>query len=574
MKNWKMSFKVLIPIFIIAIIGLTACFMGNGNLGKVQKASIQISGNYLEGIENLDALSNEFITLQKLMLQHCLADNDGKKEIEVLMNSSRDKITSLCKKYQSNLTTKEESKLYQKFSDKLADYLDNYDLAISMSKSGNYEGAVRWTNSTLTDKSDSMIALLEKMSKLKKAEVSKAVDGEKSIYASSVIVTTCILIIIVILLVGITVICSKYIVNPINRVKKQLADIVTGIHEDHGDLTKRVDVSSRDEIGQLAGGINIFIETLQNVLANIINNADKMNTVVDSVVGSVGTANGSACNISSEMEELSATIEEVSANISNIDSEVMNVDHEVTEISASSGNLNDYAFQMKERAEKLGKTAVNSKEATNTIISNIVIALKQAIDNSKNVEQINQLTNDILTISGQTNLLALNASIEAARAGEAGKGFAVVADEIRKLADSTKDTASKIQSIISMVTGAVGELIRNSNAIVDYIDQTILPDYESFVSTGEQYSKDAQYINITMETFRQKTDTLNQTMNSITKAITDIAKVMEESAKGIADAAASTNTFVDEINSVDSNMVTNKEIAGSLLSQADKFRTE
>jgi methyl-accepting chemotaxis protein len=152
-----------------------------------------------------------------------------------------------------------------------------------------------------------------------------------------------------------------------------------------------------------------------------------------------------------------------------------------------------------------------------------VIALKQAIENCKNVEQVNLLTNDILSVSNQTNLLALNASIEAARAGEAGKGFAVVADEIRTLADSTKNTANKIQAINSMVTGSVEDLVKNSNVIVEYIDGTVLPDYDTFVSTGNQYKNDSLYINNTMEDFRQKTETLNKAMNSITKAISDIA---------------------------------------------------
>ena len=117
--------------------------------------------------------------------------------------------------------------------------------------------------------------------------------------------------------------------------------------------------------------------------------------------------------------------------------------------------------------------------------------MQEALENSKSVEKVAQLTEEILNISSQTNLLTLNASIEAARAGEAGKGFAVVADEIRQLADSSRETANNIQSINEMVIRAVQGLMKSSEEIIAYINKTILPDYESFVKSGQQYSEDA-----------------------------------------------------------------------------------
>lgn len=130
------------------------------------------------------------------------------------------------------------------------------------------------------------------------------------------------------------------------------------------------------------------------------------------------------------------------------------------------------------------------------------------MEDSKSVEQVNGLTNEILNISSQTNLLALNASIEAARAGEAGKGFAVVADEIRQLADSSRETASNIQNINNMVTAAVKELIQNSDAMVSYINDNILPDYDGFVSSGKRYRDDASHVDEVAKRLQVETDRL------------------------------------------------------------------
>ena len=106
---------------------------------------------------------------------------------------------------------------------------------------------------------------------------------------------------------------------------------------------------------------------------------------------------------------------------------------------------------MQQRATELEQNAIDSRKTTGDMVGEIIEKLKKAIDNSRSVEQVENLTNEILSISSQTNLLALNASIEAARAGEAGKGFAVVADEIRKLADSSRETANISSRLTSML---------------------------------------------------------------------------------------------------------------------------
>ena len=243
----------------------------------------------------------------------------------------------------------------------------------------------------------------------------------------------------------------------------------------------------------------------------------------------------------------------------------------VVDIAKKSGDINDYSKNMKMSADKLESDARVNMEQTNIKVNEILEVLDKAIEDSKSVEQVNGLTNDILDISSQTNLLALNASIEAARAGDAGRGFAVVAEEIRKLADSSRETANRIQQINSIVTGAVNNLSENAGSLVDYMKETILPEFETFVDGGVQYRENATYIENVMNEFAQKTDILKSEVDSIAGSINDITHAIEEGAKGVQGAAQSTQTLVADMDSINEKMNENRQIASALQKETDIF---
>ena len=297
-----------------------------------------------------------------------------------------------------------------------------------------------------------------------------------------------------------------------------------------------------------------------------------MNHSVHQITKSIAESNENATGVSAVMEELSESMEKMTSTLSYVSDGVQDGLGISKEMNLEAKQGADFITGVKKKAQGIKENTVQSKNSTVNMISEIRALLEVAIKNSKNVNRINELTNEILSISSQTNLLALNASIEAARAGESGRGFAVVADEIGKLATNSSTTANNIQSISVMVTQAVEELSKNADDMLRFIDERVLVDYDKFVDVAIQYHDDADKINRTLQHFYNNAHQLADTMENMTNSIEGITTTVNESAEGVINAAQNTGYLVQALDGIEKEAQANKEISELLSGEVSKFK--
>ena len=353
---------------------------------------------------------------------------------------------------------------------------------------------------------------------------------------------------------------------------KQLQHIVDRIEHGEGDLTERIPIKTQDEIGQMVGGINNFIGQLQRIMKSLKHQADTLMKSAVTVGTQVADSNQNAGNVSTVMEQVSASMEEISATLGQIANGSNNVMNEIQSMDKRVKDGVDLVAQFKVHAGSMYQNSISSKENASLMLNEIRSSLSSALEESRSVEKINQLTQEILDISSQTNLLSLNASIEAARAGDAGRGFSVVADEIRVLADGSAKTAGNIQSISILVTNAVNKLAKNAEDMIHFIDDKVIKDYDDLVGVAQQYERDTDDVNELFREFAGNTSDINSTIQSITQGINNISIAADESARGVATAAENVVNLVGSISMIQEETENHRQISSQLEEEVNRFK--
>ncbi len=517
MKKISLKHRLIIPIALLGIVALLSNILSIINIRNVNASAANISDNYMDGKSRLAEICQSSMNIHKMALSHIVA-TDYNTMINLVQQIKEEEalLDQMLAAFESYVIPKDQ-KQYETLLDDYASFKHALVFLVCASASHKTQDAYALANGDVAAFASAMEADIDALDASISEQTMDARMRLSHVYFLSLTIGIAAAIACILLVFADLKLITTHVVVPVKSILNTIRDSSGHIHNLTGEVLKRTHSSRKN-----------------------------------------------AASLSFLAGQLSATFQDVAGNVSVINDNTENVRLDVHNIAEKSSAITAYTAQMNDRANTMQQSAKNSAHTASAKAEEILLSLNDAIEKSKSVDQIKTLTSGILSISQQTRLIALNASLEASNAGAAGKGFAVVAREIRELADSSQETASKIQDINNQVTAAVYNLSENAQHMIDYMNHSVLTEFQSFVKSGSQYMEDAAYIRQAMDEFHEQTGHLKNAISEIADSIGTITKAIDEGANGISSVADNTRSLAGDMEDITQRMGVNQEVVEEL----------
>ena len=522
--------KIMVLLLLLAITAISCVGVLVWTLQSVIGTSDQIVSEQVAEQEKISGLSRQFTYINSQVLTHVMTTNS------VTMDTLSEKILQdiadmeqQIEEFGALLSEGDERKeALDSTSAELAKYRKTVESLLVTSDENKTQAYVSAT-SNLPMFNEHIENYMNRMLEITAQEMEQA-QGQMEQSAARVpgiisVASIALLVVVIVIMLGLRL----WVIGPVKKATKQVDELVEGIRCNKGDITKRIHVGSRDEVGRLAIAINDLVAQMQIIIRAITEGCGQMEEKQADIISNVEKVNATADHTMQNLGIMSEGMQLVTGAIDGVQQDTGVLDHTVENMLEVAQNGRDYAADIKEKAGKMKATAVESKQEATLVMKEIDTAMTESIANSRQIHKITELTEEILGIAGTTNLLALNASIEAARAGEAGRGFAVVAEEIRKLADSSRESANNIQEISNRVVESVEELSENATRLLEFMNTRVMKDYDALEDTGSNYHEAADHVDEMMNEFGQKIDELLSVLQNVNTANTQMEATVGDS---------------------------------------------
>lgn len=522
--------KIMGLLLLLAITAISCVGVLVWTLQSVIGMSDQIVSEQVVEQEKISGLSRQFTYINSQVLTHVMTTNSV--TMDTLSEKILQDITDMeqqIEEFGDLLSEGDERKeALDSASAELAKYRKTVESLLVTSAENKTQAYVSAT-SNLPMFNEHIENYMNRMLEITAQEMEQA-QGQMEQSAARVpgiisVASIALLVVVIVIMLGLRL----WVIGPVKKATKQVDELVEGIRCNKGDITKRIHVGSRDEVGRLAIAINDLVAQMQIIIRAITDGCGQMEEKQADIISNVEKVNATADHTMQNLGVMSEGMQLVTGAIDGVQQDTGVLDHTVENMLEVAQNGRDYAADIKEKAGKMKVTAVESKQEATLVMKEIDTAMTESIANSRQIHKITELTEEILGIAGTTNLLALNASIEAARAGEAGRGFAVVAEEIRKLADSSRESANNIQEISNRVVESVEELSENATRLLEFMNTRVMKDYDALEDTGSNYHEAADHVDEMMNEFGQKIDELLSVLQNVNTANTQMEATVGDS---------------------------------------------
>ncbi|MCC9294282.1 methyl-accepting chemotaxis protein [Clostridium sp. WLY-B-L2] len=525
-KDLKIGKKLLTGFLVTSLFIIIIGMIGTINLNTVNKKSSELYNANLKSIENLDRFDANSMKLRLEIINLVESrDKNNVKDTAEAMKELQNQNTNIISTYEKSDLTPEEKTQLASLNKQRAEWLNICNNIINLMASDKYDDAMT-LNKQAASYRNKLTESIEQLIKIINEKAEKQYISINNTFRTSFYT------IIALTLIGIIaaiILGNRITAGLIKRINKILSftDLIS-----KGDLSQSLKASSKDEIGDIATNLNNAKNNIRDLISQINNSIEEMSASSEELSASteeissmMNSVNESTANIATGSQNLSSVTQQISTSSQKMAQSVDILLGDAEKTSKTSSEIKERAKNIKEKASqsiKEGEAIYNEKK--NKIV--------EAIKAGEAVSQVKVMSETIGNIAEQTNLLALNAAIESARAGEAGKGFSVVAEEIRKLAEQSSNTVEGINKMVLSVETAFKNLSSSGNEILDYMSNSVQPNYNLLMETGVHYENDADFINTMSQHMDTSSKQMKEMMTGINSAVENTASTAEESAAG------------------------------------------
>ncbi len=558
LKNLKISQKLAtgfaVMILFMALIG----FIGYLNINKVDN---YLNNIFSRSLPSLDYLIEADRDLQQLLVAErsmIFADSgsDLFNKFKNDYNENLEQAWSRWTKYKNLAASPDELAVIPEFERAWNDWKDVSKKIIDDLSSAGEQGsdkAVKLSLGEANIKFENMRDQVNKLTEINLAIAEETHKESESTYKSAIVFFLSIICLGILIGAVLSFFISRGITAPLGKAVDGLREISQG----EGDLTSRLEITSNDEVGDLSGCFNSFMEKLQEIIANVAENAQTLSGSSSDLFSLSSMLADNSNNVSDKAQTVASAAEEMSANISSV----------ATTMEQSSSNMSIVASAVEEMSSTVNEIAQNSekaREVTSSAVSQAKITSESVSLLGNAAQEIGKVTETITEISEQTNLLALNATIEAARAGEAGKGFAVVANEIKELARQTAEATQEIKGRIGNIqttTSGTVKGIEDISMVINEVNEIIT----TIASAVEEQS-------VTTQEIAMNINQANQGITEVNENMAQSSEVSREIASDIADVNQLTMDMTNGTSQININSQNLNDLAEKLNSMVGSFK--